>query len=244
MALKNIIPFRSIPVLAYHKVDIPDPSSPFLISLTAENFRSHLKYLYDHNITPISLDRLLSVEKGSEKNYVAITFDDGYRDNYLAAYPILQDFNFVATIFLLASFVGKTANQRHYLTQSQIKEMQKYGISFQSHTCTHPNLTQISEQEVKKELEESRKILEDILDEPVRHLSYPYGAYNDKIMRIASEAKYEAAYAAGHAPNTRFARERFDGSKLKVNHFLSYPIIARGWGSYIRTIIHSLTSAD
>ena len=76
--------------------------------------------------------------------------------------------------------------------------------------------------------------MEDILGKPVRHLAYPYGAYNDYVMQIAYEANYEAAYAAGEAPNTTFARERFDAPKLTVNNPFSFPIIARGWGGYLR----------
>lgn len=245
MPTKPLIPFRSIPLLVYHKVGQPDPHDPFLISLTSSDFYSHMKYLRDHKITPITLDRVSHLETQSDKCYVVITFDDGYLDNYTAAFPVLQEFNFVANIFLLASFIGTTVltgtKEQQYLSIAQIKEMQKYGISFQSHTCTHPNLTQVGPKSIRTELTLSRTILEEVLGQPVRHLAYPYGAYNELVMQIACEANYEAAYAAGYAPNIQFARERFDAPKLKVSFPFSFPLIASGWGSYLRVMKNRVT---
>lgn len=247
--MKSVLPFRSIPVLVYHKVGDLPPMDRFRLTVSKEQFKSHLQYLYDHAITPVTLDRLIEVEndsKESDKRYIAITFDDGYLDNYQNAFPILHEFGFPATIFLITSLMGMTVAVEQgpvnrYLEWAHAREMQAHGISFQSHTCTHRDLTEISLAEARVQLVDSRRIIEDSLQEPVRQLAYPYGKCNKAVMETAEEAGYRAAYTAGNSPKHAFSRDRFDAPALGLP-FL-FPLVASGCGSYVRTMRDRLLSS-
>jgi len=122
--------------------------------------------------------------------YVIITFDDGWRDNYANAFPIMQKYRYTATVFLTFAYIGK---KKDYLTWEQVIEMKKAGFDFGSHTLTHPHLTKISLKEARKEIIESREILEDKIGEKVVSFCYPYGEYNSQIIEIVKEAGYLGA---------------------------------------------------
>jgi len=129
-----------VPVLMYHSVG--DGENDVIIS--AENFRSHLEVIRDNGFTPVSLSDLINfVDNGEElpQKPVLITFDDGYSDNYLNAFPILSEFGFKATVFVIGSSVGKLTYKdteipiNPHFDYSEAKEMYDSGlISIQSHS--------------------------------------------------------------------------------------------------------------
>lgn len=246
-ALPGLIPYRATPVLLYHQIAQMDhPEDRILLSIPPDRFRFQMKYLRDHGYTVVTLDELARIENGNQEysaQAVAISFDDGYLDNYTNAFPILQEFGFSATVFLITDFVGKThawdaCSPKRYLDWRHIKEMSRHGISFQSHTCTHPDLRKIEAGEAMQELTDSRKKIEDVLGKPVRHFAYPYGKYNDAVIRRVKEAGYLASYAAGMSERGSFARERFDVD-VKDSPVL-FSFMTSRWGSWIRTVRNTL----
>ena len=233
---------KAIPILVYHRVEELHKAK-YRWTVSPKMFESHMQYLEHNDITPVSLDQMIEIEtsgKQNKKKYVAITFDDGYLDNYQIAFPILQKYRFTATIFLITSLVGMnkpaiSGNVNEYASWSNIKEMQKYGISFQSHTCTHRNLKLLDSTEARLELSDSRKIIEDTLRKPVLHLAYPYGKYTINVMKIAEETGYQLAYAAGYSYlNDQFSRARFDTLNLTIKFPYLFPIVTNGWGDVAR----------
>ena len=177
-------------VLNYHKIDNKHHS----LAVTPADFESQLKYLADHGYHSISPDELCEGLAGTgslPENPVLITFDDGYKDNYTTAFPLLKKYGFKATIFAVTSFLGKYPQ---YFTWEQAREMEENGISIQSHTATHRSMTDLSDEELRTELVESKRKAEEELGHPVEYIAYPTGTYNLHIAEMVKEAGYKAAF--------------------------------------------------
>ncbi|MGH9424900.1 MAG: polysaccharide deacetylase family protein, partial [Terriglobia bacterium] len=130
------------------------------------------------------------------ENTVVITFDDGFRSVYEHALPVLQNFGFPATIFLVTDYCEKTnawpgqplyIERQPLLRWSEVKEMSRSGFSFGSHTRTHPDLRTLPSDQAEEELVSSKKMIEDATGRPVDTLAYPYGAHDAAIVRLAKE---------------------------------------------------------
>jgi peptidoglycan/xylan/chitin deacetylase (PgdA/CDA1 family) len=127
-----------------------------------------------------------------------LTFDDAYESFFQFAYPALRDYNLTFTLFPVVGFIG-TWNRwevnlgwrrfRH-LRWEQLREME--GAEIGSHTQTHPCLTGLNETELRRELETSKKTLEDALGREVKYLSLPFGRFNQKVLETARNLGYSA----------------------------------------------------
>lgn len=187
-------------ILTYHHVGkIPDSHPQSSLFVSPEEFRRQMAFLRKNGFTVVSLDDIragLTGEKILSPRSVAITFDDGFEDNYLNAFPIIREYGYPATIFVIA---GKIRNEKdafaskgsdHYLSLTQLKEMRKAGITIGSHGMTHRRLAIIPPEEAKHEILDSRRKLEQLLDGPVYWLCYPYGSFNKKVISYVREAGY------------------------------------------------------
>ncbi len=238
--LRGIVPYKTISTLMYHQIQAITPEEDTFRLVPPEVFDAQMKYLYDHGFTTVTLDDVLTGVDKAEKTHgrrIVITFDDGYFDNYTNAFPILQKYGFSATIFLVTDFLGKRFGRvqtKYLMDWSHVREMSKYGISFQSHTCTHPNLTKLSNEGVLKELLECREKIEDALGIGVRHLAYPGGKYDKRVMQLTEDSGYDSAYAGGKSDKERYCMERF-GIALRYGR-IRFPLKTSAWASWIRTI--------
>ncbi|HEX9059953.1 MAG TPA: polysaccharide deacetylase family protein [Clostridia bacterium] len=166
-----------LPVLMYHHVDDKDFDDRYYY-VKPTSFYEQMKYLYDNEYTTLTFNEVKDYKR--YKKPVLITFDDGYNDNYLNAYPVLKGFNMKATVFLIAQFIDKP----EYLSKSNISKM-KDVVSFQSHTNCHSNLKELDNDLIEKECIESKKIIENITGKSVIAISYPFGMYNQSVIDIA-----------------------------------------------------------
>jgi peptidoglycan/xylan/chitin deacetylase (PgdA/CDA1 family) len=168
-----------VPILYYHAIDdhIQGISELFV---SPADFDRQLAYLKNNGYTVIGLDQL--DRAGDYKKPVLITFDDGYQDNYLYAYPILKKYHYQAAIFMITGFVGKPG----YLTSAEIREMGDL-VSFQSHTVTHAYLAHVSPQIADYEIPESQRMLEEITGKPVFALAYPNGETTPHALQVAKK---------------------------------------------------------
>jgi peptidoglycan/xylan/chitin deacetylase (PgdA/CDA1 family) len=181
-------------------------------------FRKQMAYLKRAGYQIIRLDDLvnfiISTNKTDQTNKtrqtsqlvkphksVVITFDDGYMDNYESALPILREYNFPATVFVVSSLVGKTNNwmradgypEKPLMGWHEIEKMKGNGITVGSHTVNHYQLSHLSLEDAKREIEDSKKFLEDKLGIPINHFAYPHGDMNESIMNMVKEAGYRTA---------------------------------------------------
>ncbi len=203
LSISYFYPLSKTPVLLYHSVD---PAAS-VISLHPAEFRFQMKYLKDHGYRTIPLTeyvhRMKAGLKQAEKA-VVITFDDGFRNNYTEALPVLAQYGFTCTVFLATDYVGKeSAWDKHrsipdlpMLSWSQIREMREVGMEFGSHGCSHPHLTRLSEDEMRRELVESKSVMESEIGEPIRFFCHPYGEVTDKTQEMVKNTGYSAAFGS------------------------------------------------
>ena len=191
-----------VPVVMYHRVINKSENEGIHGTYIYENiFREHLKYLKDNNFSVITFEDLNNIgwrnRFDKNKKYIIITFDDGYVDNYELAFPILKEFNFKATIFLMGEssyneWDVKADGEKSFplMSVEMIKEMQDYGIEFGAHTFNHPKLNKLSNDEIKHQIVDVKKPLEEKIGREIITFAYPYGILNDYAKKMVEEASY------------------------------------------------------
>lgn len=217
---------KNVTILAYHKVNNTGMST---LDVPVKNFEQQIEYLRTHKYSVISLDKLIDEIKGGTilKRAVVITFDDGCKDNYTFAYPILKKYNFPATIFLTTSFIG----QEQFLSWEEVKNMKEGGISFSSHTVAHPQLTQIPIDNAKEEIQRSKEIIENELDNSCPFFCYPYGDVNEEIKKNVRDCGYTAAVVT--PPRRGIEEDMFCLKRVGVyRHTTMVQFKLKLWGVY------------
>ncbi len=175
---------QPLPILMYHSIADRDESqlNGYYRTTTSPGiFAKHMKYLHENGYRTISVaeasSRLQDEETQPPQKYAAITFDDGYSDFYKCAFPVLSRYAFTATMFLPTAYIGKNRaqfNGNDCLTWDEVRELRNHGISFGSHTVTHPQLRNLSVQAIREEIVSSKKAIEDNIGKSVDSFSYPY----------------------------------------------------------------------
>ena len=218
------------PLLYYHRVapDADPDTGP-----VPEVFDRQMGLLKSLGFKGVSLKEALSASREESAGMIGITFDDGYRDNYDWAVPILEKYAFRGTIFCVTGVMGqKTAwadDPRwmgHLLmTPAEARDLAKRGFEIAAHSRTHPDLTTLSEESLEDEVAGSRKELEDLLGAPVETFCYPYGFYDDRTKEAARKAGYLAARSTRRmTPGKR--EDRFDLPARSVSGEMSLPRFA------------------
>ena len=184
---------RSVPVLNYHQINDTEKNS---LTLNTEQFAAQMQYLKDAGYTTITIADMIAAWDNAAtlpEKPIIITFDDGYMDNYRHAFPILQQYDFKATIFVVTDYLNTYPN---YLTWDDAYAMQETGlIEFESHTLSHQDLTQTkSEEAIRWQLNGSRQALKWHLKKDARFLAYPGGVCDKKSATLAEELGYKAAF--------------------------------------------------
>lgn len=208
---KEIVKKRKweIPVIMYHRV-VNDATEAGVHGtyVTKDIFEKQMEYLKSQGYETVTFKDLVNngykKRFDRDKKWIMLTFDDGYTDNYDIAYPILKKYGYRGIIYLVSDLdfnrwdVEEKSNpERKFSLMSidQLKELKEYGIEFGGHTKTHPRLGKISLDDAKKEIEESKAVLEERLDEKLISFAFPYGDLNEDVKAIAKNVGYEFAVA-------------------------------------------------
>ncbi|MEW6063675.1 MAG: polysaccharide deacetylase family protein [Bacillota bacterium] len=196
---------QGIPILMYHKVN-PDPGTGGLgLRVPPDKFEWQMKYLRKNGYETVSLEDVMDhFEKGKHlpDKPIVITFDDGYKDNYRFAYPIMKKYGYTGTIFVVSKAIGNTnffdvekklQPENRIMDWHEIRELAEAGFTIGAHTVDHPHLAEVPPEVARHQIEESKRALEHGLKKPVEFFAYPYGSYNDTVADLVKQAGYRAA---------------------------------------------------
>ncbi len=201
---------KPIPILNYHSISTEATRRFAGFTLPPEMLAQHMKVIADGGYTPITVGeyvRLLLTHAALPERPVILTFDDGFADFYHSALPLLQEFRFRASLFVVTTAIGRTSkwlrpegeDRRAMLTWAQLSEIQRAGIECGAHSATHIHLDMAKPDEAFQEIWASRDRLEQKLGIPVRSMAYPYGHYTNEVRGLVIQAGYTAACAVRNA---------------------------------------------
>ncbi|HSB34843.1 MAG TPA: polysaccharide deacetylase family protein [Nitrospirota bacterium] len=204
-------------ILMYHNIGKPPKGveTPNLY-VTPGMFKFQMWYLKRagfHVVTVQDLIRFIQ-EGRTGGRMVALTFDDGYRDFYENAYPVLKYYGYPSTVFVTPGLMGRENTwdcmrekvRKPLMDGETVAEISRNNVIIGSHSMTHPSLVDISSHDVVRELTDSKREIEEIVKRPVDLFCYPYGKHND---RVREEVK-NAGYAASVSTLRGWVKQPFD----------------------------------
>jgi peptidoglycan/xylan/chitin deacetylase (PgdA/CDA1 family) len=202
-----------VPVLFYHKIDKPTPDVKIRGAFTAPaRFAKQMSYLKRHGFNFLTASEMIRHYRQQGEfpaRSISITFDDGWKDNYTHAFPVLKKLGIPATIFLVPSVIGQMSdkvvaegeNKREHLSANEIVEMSNGGIEFGSHSLNHVHLHKTSPEETHTEIYNSKKQIENLVQKPCEVFSYPAGFFTDEVEKMVEGAGYIGAFSTVYGDN-------------------------------------------
>lgn len=191
-------------ILMYHNVGKPRENAALRsLYVSPRMFKFQMRYLKTAGFKVVPLTEIATFVRngGTGDRLVALTFDDGYRDFYENAFPVLKEYNFPSTVFLVSDLVGKEnlwdsagdKAREPLMDWDEILRLNKNGVAFGSHTRSHPFLSKLSVPQIEDEVSSSKSRIEERLQIPVESFCYPYGDYDDRVVAAVGKAGYTAA---------------------------------------------------
>lgn len=189
------LPVR-LPILMYHYVEIVTDQKDTIrksLDILPSTFDSQVKTLQDAGYTFLTTSQIPDILDGKlplPQKPIILTFDDGYRDFYTDAYPILKKYHVPATAYIVPGFLDKP----NYMFKTQLDEINRDGlVEIAAHTVHHAYLKGMSTERAQKEITDSKTMLEAQIDKPVVSFAYPYGAFDLDIAQLVQEAGFTNA---------------------------------------------------
>ncbi len=206
-------------ILTYHSLD----TSGSVISLSPETFRRQMAWLAKKRLPVVPLHQVRGTRGG-----IALTFDDGFRNFFQHAFPVLEKHGFPATVFVISDYCG-CRNQwptqprdpaipaLELMPWSEVERVANAGVTIGCHTATHPYLTDLSESEIERELAVSKTAIEDRIGRGVDSFAYPYGKCALHVREVVRRY-FQLACGTRFAPVTP-AADLLDLPRLDIYYF-------------------------
>jgi peptidoglycan/xylan/chitin deacetylase (PgdA/CDA1 family) len=206
----------------YHHVN---PHKGDMVTVTPDVFEGQMRHLRESGYGTLTIDELVSYIAGEtvlKQKAVVVTFDDGWLDNFLYAFPVMDRYKINACIFVVTDWVNNSTTgpslsvgvPAHKESKSlirrgragevilgwdHIRTMQESGLAeFYAHSRSHARCANLSAQELLIELGESKRAIENHLGKPCPYLCWPYGEYNDAALKVARDVGYKAIFTTVH----------------------------------------------
>ncbi len=224
------MPSERASILMYHNIGIP-PKGAKLRSLyvTPRMFCFQMWYLKKAGFQVVSLNEILRFaredknasggKQKKQKRLISLTFDDGFLDFYENAFSVLKKYGYPATVFVVSGLAGgenlwdagQLGVRKKLMDWEKIKILRENGITIGAHTRTHPKLSSLPPEDVKKEVHGSMAEIEEHTGEAADFFCYPYGDFNDSAVREVKKAGFLGAVSVARG----FVSRGDDPFKLK-----------------------------
>jgi peptidoglycan/xylan/chitin deacetylase (PgdA/CDA1 family) len=187
--------------LMYHELDLAtgercmSESAYTRYILPVATFRRQMEWIKQSGIRGLCVSEALTYPAGAN---VCITFDDGCETDWIGAAPVLRELGLAATFYITAGRIGTAG----YLSETQLRELDGQGFEIGCHSMTHPYLSDLEEPDLKREIVEAKDRIEQVLGHQVEHFSCPGGRYNERVLRVASRAKFKTVANSEFYSNT------------------------------------------
>lgn len=192
----------SAPILLYHAVGEPvEIEWPPSLIMPASLFESHLQYLNQEGYKVVSVEDLVSLLKngGNLDKVVALSFDDGYRNNHTDALPLLKKYDAKASFYIVHRDIGKTI----YMGKDRLLDLLDSGMEIGSHTINHAPLALIDPKYLPWEVGSAKKFIErDLEGYELKGIAYPNGGYNEKVLAAVKEYNFSYGLTGKVGANT------------------------------------------
>ena len=190
-----------VPILMYHHIAEPPSGSDSVerdLSVSPAKFEQQLRFLSEsgyETISTIDLVSHLALDRPLPAKPIIITFDDGYSDNYTGAFPLLQQYGYAATFYIITDYVDR--GLLRYMTWNQIEAMADQGMEIGSHSRDHPDMHGKPYDYLVWQILGSQQTLEAHLNAPVRTFSFPSGSYDDFSIQVLESTHFWVAVTTG-----------------------------------------------
>jgi peptidoglycan/xylan/chitin deacetylase (PgdA/CDA1 family) len=226
------VSYRHPRILMYHMISPAPAGAKFRgLRVTPDQFERQLRYLRDHGWRFVTMAELMAQTPDLPEKTVALTFDDGYEDNYTQAFPLLKKYQAKATLYLVVDRHHRdwsTYKKAHHdsgelarepkLSDWQVTEMLASGlVELGAHTLTHANLTAADEASRWREIAESRSVLESRFVTAVESFAYPFGLYGPSDVAAVHKAGYTSAVTVLEGIEARAADRPFELRRVKIS---------------------------
>jgi peptidoglycan/xylan/chitin deacetylase (PgdA/CDA1 family)/GT2 family glycosyltransferase len=210
-----------IRVVMLHSIAEPRSEGEASYYLSPERFRRLLEDMQSGGYVCADPRKVEYADAKWSARELVLTFDDGYEDFYTAVFPRVAEYGLKPLVFLVADRIGDSnrwdqeagLRRRKLLNFDQIRELQRYGVRFGSHTLTHRSLPALNGTDLRREIAESKLRLEELLGQEVSAIAYPYGHTNRRVRAAVIESGYKAAFTTAEGLNVwqdPFALRRID----------------------------------
>jgi peptidoglycan/xylan/chitin deacetylase (PgdA/CDA1 family) len=208
-----------VPILMYHYISEPPAGADAIrrdLSVSPADFEAHLAYLRQAGYQTISMKDLTYALSGHltlPEKPVIISFDDGYRDNYEYAFPLLRKYGYTGIFFLFTQVIDWY--HEDYITWEMVQEMHQAGMEFGSHSYRHSDLTDRDYDFLVYEILGSKEAIEERIGEPVRFFSYPSGRYDSFTVEVVVSANFWGAVTTQWGADQSY-QHRFEMPRIRV----------------------------
>ena len=199
-------------ILMYHSIS----QAQDRMTVQPEQFAAQMDYLAQNCFRVVSLREALRLVQtsGDLRRTIVLTFDDGYHDFLTTAVPVLQQYSYPATLYVVTGLLGKTSvwssfdKSRRLLALDDLRQIKALGFTLGSHTTSHQDLTTLGEDSLRHELHDSRAMLADV-GENFFSFCYPGGRFSSRECNAVMQAGYECAVIVGGRGGNGCETDRF-----------------------------------